>query len=506
MESSKTSDGQAEQLKRRLKDLDLQEGDADEQCSDAGSDVAVRPVAHEKILEEWRAKEAADARRSMSLVVVGHVDAGKSTLMGRLLHELGSLTDKAYQANARASSKAGKGSFAYAWTLDSSEEERSRGVTIDIAHDTFDTPHRRFALLDAPGHRDFIPNMISGAAMADAGLLVVDASLGAFEAGFGDKGQTREHAVLLRSLGTSQIVVAVNKLDAVAYDQHRFTEIVDKVKNFLAGIGFDTAGEGASGVRFVPCGAAVGENLSQRSQSGDLARWYGGPTLVEVLDTLTPPTRSFDAPLRIPVTNVFRSGQVTAISSGLGVTGRIVSGLVSVGDRLAAVPGDETGLVKAIELDGDAVPWAVAGSTVTCFLTGIDQIHVNIGSVLCPPNAPVPLVTTLLVRLLVFEPSLPLMSGTSLELFHHSSNIPCTITSLERTIDAKSGSTLKAKPRVLSRGSTAEVRISITPTQTSKGSSAGVPIEIFAKSRDMGRVVLRLAGESVAAGVVLEAA
>lgn len=446
-------------------------------------------ISHERVVEEYRRKEDSEGRKHLSLVVVGHVDAGKSTLMGRMLHELGGLSDREHSANERASAKLGKGSFAYAWALDSSEEERARGVTIDVAQDSFVTPHRSFTLLDAPGHRDFIPNMISGAAQADAAILVVDAAKGGFEAGFGPQGQTREHAILVRSLGVQQVIVAVNKLDAVGYDQIRYDDIVAAVRPFLLHIGFNEAK-----LTYVPCGAAVGENLQRRSEEAGLSMWYDGPTLVEALDKLEPPQRQLDAPLRMPVTNVFRAGQ-TAISSGIGVSGRLIAGVLSVGDRLSVIPGDESGVVKAIDVDGESAPWAVAGSSVTVFLTGIEMNFINIGSVICPPTALVPMVSSFIAQILVFEPTMPMLAGTALELFHHSSNLSVTLSELIATLDLKTGAILKQKPRVLSRGVTAKVRVTLAqPT----------PLEPFAVSRDMGRVLLRMHGETVAAGIVLE--
>ncbi|KAN0061659.1 hypothetical protein ACQY0O_005650 [Thecaphora frezii] len=441
-------------------------------------------IAHERIVEEYRKRES-EGKAELSLVVVGHVDAGKSTLMGRLLLELGTLSDREYLANERASQKMGKGSFAYAWALDSSEEERSRGVTIDVAQDHFSTPHRHFTLLDAPGHRDFIPNMISGAAQADSALLVVDSIPGAFEAGFGANGQTREHALLVRSLGVQQLVVVVNKLDAVGYSQERYEEIVGKVRPFVQQCGFDVAK-----TRFVPCGGSAGENVAERSAEGQLNAWYKGETLVEVLDGLEPPKRNLDGALRLAVTNVFKSH--TAVASGVGVAGRVVAGIVQMGDRLRVVPGDESGIVRAIEADNDSVPWAVAGGNVTVYLAGIDTIQIKVGSVLCPPDDIVPICHSFTAQLLIFEPMYPLVKGTAVEVFHHSAQVPALLQELIETRD-RTGA-VKNRPRVLTKATTALVKVQV---------ARGVALEAAQRCKDMARILVRCNGQTVAAGIVV---
>ncbi|GAA6061469.1 hypothetical protein JCM10212_005672, partial [Sporobolomyces blumeae] len=452
-------------------------------------------VAKEKILEEVRRKESEGGEKPvLSLVVVGHVDAGKSTLMGRVLHDLGETEDKTVEGFQRQSAKMGKGSFAYAWTFDAMDEERERGVTIDVAIDSFQTSTKRFTLIDAPGHRDFIPNMISGAAQADTAVLVVDGSSGAFEKGFEGGGQTREHAVLVRSLGVQQIVVAVNKLDAVDWSQKRFEAIQEQLRPFLTQTGFQP-----SKVSFVPVGAMSGENLTKR-ENAILQSWYEGPTLVEQLDSLDVPTRSLEAPLRIPVSNVFRGQSATA--SGLAVSGRIESGIVQVGERLAALPGDETGTVRAIEVDGELVPYAVAGVNATLFLAGIDALQLSVGTVLCPPSQPIPVVSNFTCQIIVFEPKYPITAGYAVELFHHSKDIPASIAKLDATLDKTTGEVVKAKPRMLTKGSSARVTIQLRPSAGIR--SSAIPIEPFAVNKNMGRVLFRRAGETVAAGIVLE--
>ncbi|KAL9940642.1 hypothetical protein V8E36_000130 [Tilletia maclaganii] len=501
--SGKLEAGPVSQLRSDIEGMGLSEirgVQTDSKPGSAGSGTPKVPpkaaLSNEKVIEEWE-KQQKTGKPALSLIVVGHVDAGKSTLMGKLLHELGRVSDREQSSNERASARIGKGSFAYAWNLDSSEEEHARGVTIDIAQDSFSTAHRQFTLLDAPGHRDFIPNMISGSAQADAAILVIDAALGAFEAGFGPNGQTREHALLLRSLGVQQLVVVVNKLDAVDWNQGRFEEIAEQLKPFLTKSGFDVGK-----IQFIPCGAAIGENLGARSADGALSSWYSGPVLVDVLDTLEPPSRQLKAPLRMPLTNVFK-GQ-TAVASGIGAAGRLLSGVVQVGDRLRVLPGDETAAIRAIEVDEEQVPWAVAGTNATLYLASIDQAQVNIGSVLCTPGAEVPICSVFIAQILVFEPSYPLVAGSQVELFHHSANVPATLTELiSITVKISGQPTNKRKPRVLGRGVTAQVRITVQAGGAA-GQSRGIPVEDFKTNKEMARILLRREGETVAAGIIAE--
>jgi len=452
-------------------------------------------------LEEARRELQASGqgtKKGVSLVVVGHVDAGKSTLMGRLLYELGRINEKSRHANERESNRAGKSSFSWAWELDGTREERERGITMDIAMQSLSTARRQITILDAPGHKDFIPNMISGASQADCALLVVDATTGEFEAGFERGGQTREHLVLVRSLGVSQVVVAVNKLDQVNWEQARYEEVCDNLKIFFGQSGFQS-----SKTSFVPVGAMLGVNLVERKapEASVLSQWYRGPTLVDLLDKLEPPMRDIDSPLRLPISNVFK-GQ----SSGVGVTGRVCGGIVQVGERLRVLPGDETAVVKSIDLDERSVSWAAAGSNATLYLTTIDPIHLNIGSVLSPLNDLVPLATCFSARIIVFDIQLPITSGTSVELFHHSRDVPATISKLVASIDRATGSVTKKNPRVLTKGTSAEIEITLRGDSLSGTSAAPrpIPIEPFAVNKDMGRILLRRGGETIGAGIALE--
>jgi elongation factor 1 alpha-like protein len=369
---------------------------------------------------------------------------------------------------------------------------------MDIAVQMLSTTHRNITILDAPGHRDFIPNMISGASQADCALLVIGASRGEFEAGFDRGGQTREHVVLVRSLGVTQIVVAVNKLDLVDWSKDRYQDICNQLKAFLVQSGFQL-----SKTHFVPVGAMSGVNLSGREGQDAVAlnSWYNGVTLVELLDRLQPPRRDTTSPLRFPISNVFK-GQ----GSTTGVWGRVCSGIVQVGECLRVMPGDETAVVKAIETETDRVQWAAAGTNVTLYLTEIDPIHLDTGRVLCPQTHPVELASAFTARIIVFDIQVPILAGTSIELFHHSRDVPAAISKLNATLERTSGAVAKRNPRVLTKGTSAEVQITMRQAAFAGAGarSIAIPLEPFAANKEMGRILIRRGGETIAAGIVLE--
>ncbi|XP_049643974.1 HBS1-like protein isoform X2 [Suncus etruscus] len=306
-------------------------------------------------------------KQLLNLVVIGHVDAGKSTLMGHMLFLLGNVNKRTMHKYEQESKKAGKASFAYAWVLDETGEERERGVTMDVGMTKFETTSKVITLMDAPGHKDFIPNMITGAAQADVAVLVVDASRGEFEAGFETGGQTREHGLLVRSLGVTQLAVAVNKMDQVNWQQERFQEITGKLGHFLKQAGFKE-----SDVAFIPTSGLSGENLVTRSQSSELTKWYKGLCLLEQIDSFKSPQRSVDKPFRLCVSDVFKDQ-----GSGFCVTGKIEAGYIQTGDRLLAMPPNETCTAKGITLHDEPVDWAAAGDHVNLTLVGMDIIKIK---------------------------------------------------------------------------------------------------------------------------------
>ncbi|KAI7832726.1 P-loop containing nucleoside triphosphate hydrolase protein [Gamsiella multidivaricata] len=423
-------------------------------------------------------------KESLNLVVIGHVDAGKSTLMGHLLYLQGEVTEKTIRKHEREAQKIGKASFAFAWVLDETGEERARGITMDVGVTKFETANRRFTLLDAPGHRDFIPNMISGTAQADVAILVVDATTGEFEAGFEQNGQTKEHALLARSLGVQQLVVAVNKLDVVGWSQERFEEIKQKLEQFLV----RDASFRKQNLIFVPCSGFTGENLVKRSKAGDVFGWYKGLTLIETIDGLDAPTRAVEKPFRMSVTDVFKG------TGGVSAAGRLEAGHIQVGEAVMVMPGSEMAVVKSMEVNDEPTRWAAAGDSVLLTLSGIDILQVSNGSVLCARDAPIPVTTHFAAQIVVFDVKIPITVGFPIIMHHQSHNEPGTVSKLVATIDKGTGEIVKKSPRHLGKNTTAMVEIKLN--------GRPIPLETFKDSKELGRVMLRKGGETVAAGIV----
>ncbi|KAM7368001.1 hypothetical protein PAMP_014257 [Pampus punctatissimus] len=421
----------------------------------------------------------------LNLVVIGHVDAGKSTLMGHLLYLLGNVNKRTMHKYEQESKKAGKASFAYAWVLDETGEERDRGVTMDVGMTKFETNSKLVTLMDAPGHRDFIPNMITGAAQADVAVLVVDASRGEFEAGFEAGGQTREHALLVRSLGVIQLAVAVNKMDQVNWQQERFQEIISKLGHFLKQAGFKE-----SDVFYIPTSGLSGENLATRSSVAQLTSWYSGLSLLEQIDAFKAPQRSVDKPFRLCVSDVFKDQ-----GSGFCVTGKIEAGYIQPGDRILAMPPNETCTVKGITLHDEALDWAAAGDHVSLTVTGMDIIKINVGCVFCDPKEPIRVCTRFRARILLFNIEVPITQGFPVLLHYQTVSEPATIRKLISVLHKSSGEVLKKKPKCLGKGMNAIVEI-----QTQRP----VSLELYKDYKELGRFMLRYVGSTIAAGVVTE--
>lgn len=430
-------------------------------------------------------KKRQDGRDLINLIVIGHVDAGKSTLMGHLLYNLGNVSKKVMHKNEMESKKSGKGSFAYAWVLDETEEERTRGITMDVAMTMFETKTKMVSLMDAPGHRDFIPNMIQGTAQADVAILVVDSRPGEFEAGFEAGGQTREHAILARSLGVGQLVVAVNKMDSISWSKDRYDDIVIRLKTFLT----KQAGFRESDVYYIPCSGLSGENLTERSNEDKLISWYKKDCLVELIDQFRAPDRPIDKPFRFCVADVYK-GQGSFV-----VAGKVESGSVQNGEKIMLMPATESGIIKSLATRDEPVKFAAAGDHITASIHGVDMTHVSVGCIICSVTTPMKATTRIVTRIVVFNTQVPITKGFM--VVFHSQNLsePATVSKLASILNKNSGEVIQKRPRCLTKHMNAVIEIKFPRP---------ICVELYRDNKVLGRFMLRYSGNTIAAGVITE--
>jgi elongation factor 1-alpha len=410
-----------------------------------------------------------------NLAIIGHVDHGKSTLVGRLLFETGSVPDHVIEQHRTEAEEKGKGGFEFAYVMDNLAEERERGLTIDIAHQEFDTDAYYFTIVDCPGHRDFVKNMITGASQADNAVLVVAADDGI-------QPQTREHVFLARTLGIGELVVAVNKMDKVAYDESRYRAVVDEVKKLLEQVRFATAD-----ASFIPISAFEGDNVAEPS---DTMPWWEGRTLLEALNELPEPEPPTDAPLRLPIQDVYSI-------SGIGTVpvGRVETGRMRPGDDVSFQPSDVGGEVKTIEMHHEEVPEANPGDNVGFNVRGVGSDDVRRGDV-CGPAADPPTVAEMFQAQIVVMQHPSVITVGYTPVFHaHTAQVAGTFESLDRKIDPASGEVTEEAPEYLEAGDAAVV--TIRPQKP-------LSIEPSGEIPELGSFAVRDMGQTVAAGRVLE--
>ncbi|TVU16620.1 hypothetical protein EJB05_40193, partial [Eragrostis curvula] len=437
--------------------------------------------------EPWMLlSEDQETRRQLNLAIVGHVDSGKSTLCGRLLHALGLISKKQMHKYEKEAKEKGKGSFAYAWAMDESTDERERGITMTVAIAYFDTEKYHVVLLDSPGHKDFVPNMISGATQADAAVLVVDASIGSFEAGMGVNGigQTKEHSQLIRSFGVENLVVAVNKMDLVEYSKERFSFVKSQLGVFLRSCGYKD-----SSITWIPLSAMANENLVTAASDSRLLSWYSGNCLLKTIDSLPPPHRDVSKPLRLPICDVIASHTL----GQLAVCGKVVAGGIRTGSKVLVMPSGDLATVKTIERDSSSCNLARAGDSISVGLQGIDPGHVVSGGVICHPDFPVSLASSLELKILVLEITMPILVGLQLEVHIHHARVSASLVKIVSLLDQKTGKASKKNPRLLTARQAAIVEVKLDKE---------VCVEEFSTLKALGRAFLRSRGNTIAVGVV----
>ena len=420
----------------------------------------------------------------LNLVVIGHVDHGKSTTVGHLFSLTGAIdarTAKTYEEEAK---KLGKETFKFAWVLDRLKEERERGLTIDVAYLKFETPKYFFTIIDAPGHRDFIKNMITGASQSDAAILLISAKRGEFEAGIGPGGQTREHAFLAYTLGVSQMVVAINKMDDASVDwkQERYDEIKNEISRMLKMSGFNP-----EKIRFVPTSGWTGDNLAQKSEK---MPWYKGPTLFGALDEMTVPPKPIKKPLRLPIQDIY-----TITGIGSVPVGRVETGVLKEGDTVVFMPSNVQGLVKSIETHHVKVPQALPGDNIGFNVRGISKKDVHRGDVAGHPDNPPTVAKEFIGQIIIIHHPTAIAAGYSPVLHSNTGQISCRFKELIAKLDPRTGQTIEENPAFLKTGDGAIVRFE--PIQP-------ISVETYADFPELGRFAIRDMGTTVAAGVIKE--
>ena len=416
----------------------------------------------------------------MNLAVIGHVDHGKSTLVGRLLFETGVIKPHIIEEFKKQAEEKGKGTFEFAWVMDNLKEERERGLTIDVAHRRFDTKNYYFTIVDCPGHRDFIKNMITGASQADAAVLVVDVKDRAENNEL--MPQTKEHAILSWTLGINQLIVVINKMDAVGYKKEKYEETKGLVATMLKKLGFklDT-------VTFMPISGFKGDNVANR---GENLSWFDGPTLLETLDNLKQPEKPTKLPLRIPVQDVY-----TITGVGTVPVGRVETGTIKKGDKVIFNPEGNVGEVKSIEMHHEEVEKAIPGDNIGWNVRGIGKNDIRRGDVCGPADNPPTVVDEFTAQVIVLQHPGVITVGYT-PVFHcHTAQVACMITELKKKLDPASGGVKEENPDFIKTGDAAIVQIK--PTRP-------MVIEKFKEIPQLGRFAIRDMGTTIAAGMVID--
>jgi len=409
----------------------------------------------------------------LNLAVIGHIDHGKSTLVGRLLFETGAVPPHIIEKYKEEAKAKGKESFVFAWVMDSLKEERDRGITIDVAHQRFDTAKYYFTIVDCPGHRDFVKNMITGASQADAAILVCSGKDGV-------QSQTKEHVFLSRTLGITQLIIAINKMDEVNFDKAKFDAVKADLSTLLKMVGYKP-----DDMNFIPTSAFKGDNLSKPSEN---TKWYTGPTLLVALDLLKVPEKPVTLPLRIPV-------QDSYTISGIGTVpvGRVETGKMKPGDKIIFMPAKAVGEVKSIEMHHQEIKEAVPGDNIGWNVRGVEKKDIRRGDVCGHTDKPPSVAEEFTAQIVVLQHPSAIAAGYTPVIHCHTAQCAGMITAILKKLDPKSGQVVAENPDFIKAGDAAIVVIK--PMKP-------LCIEKVKEIPQLGRFAIRDMGMTIAAGMV----
>merc|ERR1712099_212329 len=419
----------------------------------------------------------------INLVVIGHVDSGKSTTTGHLIYKCGGIDKRTIEKFETEAKELGKGSFKYAWVLDKLKAERERGITIDIALWKFETDKYYFTIIDAPGHRDFIKNMITGTSQADVAILIIAGGEGEFEAGISKNGQTREHALLAYTLGVKQMIVCVNKMDSpsVNYSKSRYMEIKKEVSTYLKKVGYLP-----KRVPFIPISGWVGDNMIEESTN---MSWWDGPTLLQALDAIKPPKRPIDKPLRIPLQDVYKIGGIGTVP-----VGRVETGVLKPGMVVTFAPVNLTTEVKSVEMHHESLPEATPGDNVGFNVKNVSVKDIKRGYVASDSkNKPASGCANFTAQVIVLNHPGQISNGYSPVLDCHTAHIACKFNEIKEKVDRRTGKSTESNPKFIKSGDAGIVEL--VPSKP-------MCVEAFSDFPPLGRFAVRDMRQTVAVGVI----
>jgi len=421
----------------------------------------------------------------VNLVVVGHVDAGKSTTTGHLIYKCGGIDKRTIEKFEKESAEMGKSSFKYAWVLDKLKAERERGITIDIALWKFETSKYYFTIIDAPGHRDFIKNMITGTSQADVAILVIASGVGEFEAGYAKNGQTREHALLAFTLGVRQMIVLINKMDdkSVKYSKDRYQEIVNEMKKFLKTVGFKP-----KKIPFIPISGWVGDNMLEPSKN---MPWYKGPFVLKALDAIKPPKRPVEKPLRLPLQDVYKIGGIGTVP-----VGRVETGVLKPGMSVTFAPVNLTTEVKSVEMHHESMEEAKPGDNVGFNVKNVSLKQIRRGMVAGDAKKDPPMKTEKFVaQVIILDHPNKIMAGYTPVLDCHTAHIACRFDKLITLMNKRTGAVIEQNPKSAKSGQA--VLVEMIPSKP-------MCVETYKDYPPLGRFAVRDMRKTVAVGIIKE--